>query len=372
MTELALTMRSWGHNWTKLLVQSFAAQWIFYVVPVLFLLTDAYFFAQLPHHYVAPFMEIVDVFVLVTLPIALVVMLVGRIFHFALYIKPPSPLRALWQDIKYIFNNLSMVITALPLVLALFLFNKAMLEMKPEIPHINPFHWDEFFLQLDRTLHFGVDPWRILQPIMGYPIVTFVANLAYNFWFLALFGSWIWLAFERKPSELRSRFFVAYMLIWWIGGGLLALAFSSAGPCYFGKLGLATPDPYKDLMAYLYGVNDYLPIWALDTQNLLWDGYTGKSEAIGVSAFPSMHNGTAILFALTFRQISKGWGRFFTGYAILILLTSVHLGWHYAVDGYAAIIVSFACWWLAGPIARYMHRQPAMQRYHESLAVQTS
>lgn len=363
-------MRGWGQNGLKLLVQSFLAQWVLFVVPCLFLLTNAYFFAQIPHHNVAPFLDIAKAFMMISLPVGLGLLLVGRILHFMLFIKPESPLRALWADVKHIGGNANLLVTGLPLVLAIFIFNKAMLEMKPAIPAINPFKWDETFAQLDRTLHFGIDPWRILQPIMGYPIITFVTNLAYDFWFFALFGSWVWLAFQRKPSELRSRFFISYMLIWWIGGGLLALAFSSAGPCYFGKLGLATPDPYKDLMSYLYRVNDYLPIWALDTQNLLWDGYIGKAEPIGVSAFPSMHNGSAVLFALTFRQISKGWGRFFTAYAVIILLTSVHLGWHYAIDGYAAIIIAFACWWISGPIAHWMHSQPTMKRYYESLAAQ--
>ena len=369
MTELALNVRSWGQTGAKLLLQSFAAQWFLFVIPCFYLATNTWFFSQIPHHMVAPFWEIVQDFVELSLPVGLGLLFIGRFIQYALFIKPESLTQAAITDVKNIFTKPAMIVTGLPLVIAMFFYNKAMIELKPEIPTINPFKWDETFVQLDRTLHFGIDPWRLLQPIMGYAPITFVSNLAYDFWFLALFGSWVWFAFQKKPGLLRTRFFISYMLIWWIGGGLLAVAFSSAGPCYFGNLGLQ-PNPYVDLMSYLNGVNERLPIWALDAQKLLWDGYTGKSDPLGISAFPSMHNASAVLFALTFRQVSKAWGRFFAAYAVLILLTSVHLGWHFAVDGYAAIILAFACWFLSAPIARHVHAMPAMKRYQESLAAQ--
>jgi hypothetical protein len=202
---------------------------------------------------------------------------------------------------------------------------------------------------------------------MGFDYVTFAVNIAYNFWFVALFGAWFWFGFSKQAGELRTRFFVSYMLIWWIGGGLLAVAFSSAGPVYYSGIGLS-PDPYLPLMAYLHDVDSRIPIWALKTQQLLWDGYTGKVAALGISAFPSMHNASAVLFALAFRQVSRGVGLFFTVYAAAILLGSVHLGWHYAVDGYAGIVMALACWWVAGPIARWFTGLASTRRYNDGLA----
>jgi hypothetical protein len=37
---------------------------------------------------------------------------------------------------------------------------------------------------------------------------------------------------------------------------------------------------------------------------------------------------------------------------LLVLIGSVHLGWHYAVDGYVAIAAVTGFWWIAGRIIR--------------------
>ncbi|MBI3674799.1 MAG: phosphatase PAP2 family protein, partial [Rhizobiales bacterium] len=195
----------------------------------------------------------------------------------------------------------------------------------------------------------------------------FIVNMAYNFWFVALFGAWFWFGFRKEASALRTRFFLAYMLTWWVGGGLLAVVFSSAGPVYYGAIGL-TPDPFAPLMNYLHDVDSRLPIWSLKTQALLWDGYTGKLPPLGISAFPSMHNASAALFALATWRTSRPVGIFFAIYAAVILLGSVHLGWHYAVDGYAGIAIGVLGWWAAGPIARWVENLPMSRRYNQALA----
>ena len=80
------------------------------------------------------------------------------------------------------------------------------------------------------------------------PEITFALNIVYNFWFMAMWMFWVWFAWQEKPGVNRTRTFLSFMLIWAIGGSLLAIAFSSAGPCFFSRLGLA-PDPYAPLMS---------------------------------------------------------------------------------------------------------------------------
>jgi hypothetical protein len=346
---------------------SFRAQWFFFAIPSLYLFTNWLMLSRLPGHGTAPvFLVLLDLLSF-SLPVGFIVMVIIRLIQYAVVIKPESPIRALGADIASLVMRPKLLINALPIFTAMVFFNKAMIELKPAIPAIHPFAWDVTFMQWDKALHFGVDPWAILQPVLGYDFVTFGINMAYNFWFVALFSAWFWFGFQKQAGELRTRFFLSYMLAWWIGGGLLAVVFSSAGPVYYDELGL-TPDPYTGLFAYLNDANTRIPLWFLDTQQMLWDGYIGKIPALGISAMPSMHNASAVLFALAFRHVSKGLGWFFIAYAGIILVGSVHLGWHYAIDGYAGVVIALFSWWLAGLMAGWCNRLPAVTRYNEGLA----
>jgi hypothetical protein len=366
LTAIAAPARRW-RLLPALLAQSFAAQWIFFAVPALYLATNWTMLSGLDNYRQATIIALLMGLFTLTVPVGLAVMLVLRLVQYGVLEKPASPIRALAGELRQLAVNPVRIVNGLPAFAAMIFFNKAMIELKPAIPRIVPFVWDEWFMELDRTLHFGTDPWVWLQPVMGFDYVTFVFNIAYNFWFLALFGAWFWFGFRKTADELRTRFFVSYMIVWWLGGGLLAVLFSSAGPVYYSGIGLS-PDPFTGLFAYLHGVDGRITLWSLEVQQMLWDGYTGKSAAIGISAFPSMHNASAVLFALTFWKVSRGMGIAFAVYAVAILLGSVHLGWHYAVDGYAGIVLAGLGWWIAGPIARWHGGLAATRRYNESLA----
>ena len=367
MSYVETAVPSRGVRALSLLLLSFRVQWFFFLIPAVYMFTNWLMLSRIESYREAPVMAVLMGLLSFTLPVGLIVMLVLRLAQYVLIEKPDSPVKALVSDLVSLVTRPALIINALPVFAAMIFFNKAMFELKPAIPVINPFSWDVALMEWDRVLHFGFDPWVLLQPLLGHDIVTFAINIAYNFWFVALFGAWFWFGFMRQASALRARFFLSYMIAWWIGGGLLAVAFSSAGPVYFDELGLS-PDPYVGLFAYLNDANTRIPLWFLETQQLLWDGYTGKTAALGISAMPSMHNASAALFALAFFQVNRKVGWFFAIYAAVILVGSVHLGWHYAIDGYAGIAIAFASWWIAGPVARLVTGTEAAKRYNEGLA----
>jgi hypothetical protein len=143
--------------------------------------------------------------------------------------------------------------------------------LKDEIPQINPFSWDQTFMHWDRILGFGILPWQILQPIVGYPIVTAALNATYDSWFLVMFGFLFWQAFSSRSTRLRMQFLLAFALEWFIGGNLLAAVLSSAGPCFYGHF--FSPDPYAAQLAYLHQANLSWPIWSVQIQGQLWQSY---------------------------------------------------------------------------------------------------
>ena len=285
----------------------------------------------------------------------------------AMFDKPDHPIPALWRRLKAVLGDPQRMANGLPAALALVIFMYVFTMLKAYVPVINPFSWDQTFDQWDVALHFGYRPWELLQPVLGFWPITFLINLNYNMWFVVMNVFWAYYAFIAKPSAERTRFCLAYVLIWMLGGGVLAVMFSSAGPCYFTQLGI-TPDPYAPLLAYLNGANEHAPIWALMTQNMLWDLHAEGSAFGGVSAMPSMHNATALLFVLASAGRPR-WVRIALGvHCALILIGSVHLGWHYAVDGYASMALGLGLWWVTGPIARWWETTRAVQDYAQAIA----
>jgi hypothetical protein len=132
-------------------------------------------------------------------------------------------------------------------------------------------------------------------------------------------------------------------------GTVLAIALSSAGPCYYGLL-TGDQSPYGPLMSYLQSVNAKTPLLAVEGQNVLWQLYLERRHVpfLSISAMPSVHVAVAVLFALVGWEANRVLGLVLTVYALVVLVASVHLGWHYAVDGYFAALATAVIWIVTG------------------------
>ena len=301
------------------------------------------------------------------LPLMLIGIFFIRLFNMIVFVRPEHPLSYLASDVGGFFLKPSRLLVAIPTTIAVIYFVQCYSSIKHAIPFVQAFSWDVTFMELDRALHFGMDPWRILQPVLGFWWVTTFINFCYNVWFLVLWFVLVSLAFSDRNFALRLQYFVSFTLTWMIGGSILAMVFSSAGPAYYGLLGLG-PDPYKDLMSYLHGAHELGNVPALTTQALLWESWQNGNKGIvaGISAMPSMHNATTVLLALLGWRVSRFWGIAGTVFAAIILVGSVHLGWHYAVDGYLGIAIALSVWWVSGHLVRWYLALPFMQ---ERLAI---
>lgn len=260
---------------------------------------------------------------------------------------PGGLVRSTWVDYRrhLTFDHLAGLFTVYAL---LYLLLSQFLAFKSAIPEFSPFAWDATFMELDRALHFGRDPWRLLHPALGWTWVTAGLDRVYYVWFglNALFFAWMgW----TRPSPLRRRFFLTYFLLWIVLGTVGAIIFSSAGPVYFDRV-TGEPGPYMPLLDYLHQVDARVPLLSLDVQESLWAGYVGvASQPVeGIAAMPSLHVAVPVLLALAGRRVHPALGWAMSVYALLILLGSIHLGWHYAVDGYAALATVPLLWWLVG------------------------
>lgn len=198
----------------------------------------------------------------------------------------------------------------------------------------------------------AITPGSCSSPLFGTVEATALLDRFYYAWFPLGFVFVVWMAWSRR-RELRLRFFLTFLLTWIVLGTVLATMFSSVGPCYYGRV-VGSPDPFVPLMAFRREVDEIRPLRALEIQEYLWDAYSGHADRFleGISAMPSLHVAMPALYTLVAFHVHRWMGTAFALYALLVLLGSVHLGWHYAVDGYASVLLVVLGWYAVGPPVR--------------------
>lgn len=259
--------------------------------------------------------------------------------------RPDSPLSFAKA---FLSKELSIAIIArqLPIILALCIYMPIFSAMKSSISLFADYSWDVAFTRWDQLLHVG-DAWRLIHPILGFPIATFIVNVFYNLWIVVIYAATLFFGLRMQAPILRQRFLLSYFLCWSLLGVAGAIGLASVGPAFAAPL--LGQDHFEPLMLYLDEANRHYRILSVEVQAKLVtefrEGFRGLGA--GITAMPSMHVSMVFLFFLAFRHISllAAWisGAFF----IIILMGSVHLGYHYAIDGYVSIIATGVIWLLS-------------------------
>ncbi len=269
----------------------------------------------------------------------------GHILYWTIWRRPVRLIGSIVDDLRANYLTWDRLLPGALVLLTLPSFTSIFTAMKLLIPELRPFSWDPTFAVWDRALHGGSDPWRLIHPLLDQPWITTTINACYHLWFFILIAVVFWQAFSLANPRLRMRFFLSFVLAWALIGTLAATLLSSAGPVYYERV---TGDgaPFGPLMAYLNAAAEVSPVWALDVQDMLWASYSaGKTElGGGISAMPSLHVAMAVLLVLLAASISRVLTWLFGAFALVTMIGSVHLGWHYAIDGYAAALMMWAIW----------------------------
>ena len=283
-------------------------------------------------------------------PLVLLVHYVVLLFIY----KPESPFRFVYQS-KAIRAFLPQLGAALVVIAALSLFMPAFTAVKSAIPLFNEYDWDATFVAWDVALH-GQDAWRVLQPVLGYPLFTSILSYLYHAWFMLIYIGPICVALYVVDRELRLRFFFGFLLTWTIVGMIGAVVFASVGPVFLEPI--IGNDRFAEQMAYLNAANEQHIVLVLEVQRMLLEWYQEGDYGLGrgLSAMPSMHVALAMLYFLMARQINRWLGWAFFAFLVIIMIGSVHLAYHYAVDGYVSIVATLAIWWVTKPLARMVLR----------------
>lgn len=235
------------------------------------------------------------------------------------------------------------------LALVLFVFclgMAAFTTFKLAIPKFVPFYADPFLAQADSWLH-GGDPGLFAHALVPgwaqYPLGYLYGPI----WFLLWFGLLALVTLNRN-AVLRKRYYWAMSLTVCLLGTVAATLFSSVGPIFYDRF--IEGQRFADLMVAIRqsAIGDYMN----QASGYLLTSYESGQTAMGtgISAMPSMHLAIVTLNACMLTGINRYLGLLAWLYVAAILLGSVYLGWHYALDGYASIAAVSLIWWVCGRV----------------------
>jgi len=262
--------------------------------------------------------------------------------------RPDHPLRFAWQVLIERCLSPRRLVHAAPAFVLLPAVISMTTAIKRMIPVVQPFAWDPILAEVDRWLHGGVAPWEWLQPIVGYPSVTVAISIIYSLpWFVLVLLMQFWHTFTLDRRRLR--FLITYVLCWAVQGNVIATALSSAGPIYYGRL-FSGPDPFAPLVEYLSSVAQTHVLPSYLAQEYLWNSYQQDFLRLGsgISAMPSLHIAMGLLLVLSTWHLHRAVRVATLSFLIVLQIGAVHLGWHYAIDGYVALILTGTLWWGVG------------------------
>ena len=230
--------------------------------------------------------------------------------------------------------------TLLMLVL-LLLFQAMYISVKTTFS-AGSFPFDPVIADIDKAMHFGRSPAHWLS-FLRFDWLLRVVEFNYDaIWFPFWLYTLYWFCVSPRAEGLRVRFVLTFTLAWALIGNVVAATFVTAGPALYG---LATGDSQR--FAPLRNFLQSTPNATEATQAYLWAMHQAGTSGLGtgISAFPSMHVAITTVCALFLSELDRRWRILAWSFVAIICVSSVYLGWHYAVDGYAAILLTVGLYW---------------------------
>lgn len=241
-------------------------------------------------------------------------------------------------------RRLAHLLSGMMLFVAIMVFQGTFTSIKNALPLLRGgFLYDPILADTDAWLAGGVDPWRHLYALLRSDFIFELLDGNYGgVWFLYCFGLLFLVVTSPRAAPVRVRYVAMFMLVWVLCGNILAGLFISAGPAFYGAV-TGHNERFAEQLAFL--ASDQGQHNVVVFQHYLWSLYEKRMSGIasGISAFPSVHVALVTMNAFFAAEISKRLAIIAFGYVGIIMVSSVYLGWHYAIDGYVSVVVVALC-----------------------------
>lgn len=260
------------------------------------------------------------------------------------------------------------LVAGIVMILVLSVFSGIFTSLKSMMPDFAPISADPMLADLDARLH-GADPWTLLPS--SPQLTAAIETLYFPVWTFLLLASLASAVLLPQLKGVRSQYIWTYMICWVLLGNVIASLFMSGGPIFFEEL--VGSGRFGELRSY---VTAHAPLTETARQ-WLWSNHAAGTArpATGISAFPSLHLALTTLFVLQASRIRLWLAWIAAAFGATILVGSVYLGWHYAVDGYFSIGAAVLIWKATGSYLQWTAARdlrPAFSSFGDPASVGTT
>ncbi len=211
--------------------------------------------------------------------------------------------------------------------------------LKSYVPFVNRRLWDGFFEDVDRFLFFGNDPAELLHALLGTGFAAHALSYVYIAWIVLVPAS-LAVALVWSRDARAGAWYVTAVAVDWALGVATYFAVPTLGPIY------ANPEVFTDL-AHTH-VSSLQQVMIEERYDVLVNPFTADAVQT-IAAFASLHVGISVTMALMAELLRLNrWVRISLWvFLALTVVSTVYLGWHYAVDAVGGAVIGTAAVWIA-------------------------
>lgn len=222
---------------------------------------------------------------------------------------------------------------------AWYLTYHAFRNLKSYVPFVNRRLWDGVLDDIDRFLFFGHDPAALLHGLLGTGVAAHTLSFIYIAW-IAMVPASLAVALVWSRDTRAGAWYVTAVAVDWVLGVATYFALPTLGPIY------ARPELFTDLADT--HVTSLQQMMISERHEVLVNPFTTDAVQT-IAAFASLHVGISVTMALMAEllRLHRGVRVFLWVFLALTVVSTVYLGWHYAVDAVGGAALGTAAVWIA-------------------------